>query len=42
MAGITQNKRVPYFHCSFLKNVKKNEKNIGITKTFKSNKTACK
>ena len=42
MAGITQNKHMPYFHCGPWKswNNKKNKEGVG--KSFKDSKTACK
>ena len=41
MAGITQNKQTPYFHCDPQKNNKK-EKQKGVSKSLKDSKTACK
>ena len=35
MAGITQNKQMPYFHCG-------NKSKKGVSKSFKESKTACK
>ena len=36
MAGITQNKQIPYFHCGPWKNWKKKR----VSKSFKDSKTA--
>ena len=41
MAGITQNKQTPYFHCGPYKNLNKKSKK-GVSKSFKDSKTDCK
>ena len=41
MAGITQKKQIPYFHCGSLKNWNRKSKK-GDNKSFKDSKTACK
>ena len=41
MAGITQNKQMPCFHCGPQKNLNKKSKK-GVCKSFKDGKTACK
>ena len=38
MAGITQNKQMPYFHCGSQKNWNKEKKKVN--KSFKDSKTA--
>lgn len=42
MAGVTQNKQTPYFHCGSQK-IRNNKKiKRGVTKSFRDNKTASK
>ena len=42
MAGITQNKQMPYFHCGPLKICNKKKSKEGVSKSFKDSKRACK
>ena len=42
MAGITQNKQTPYFHCGLQKNLNNKKSKKRATKSFKDSKTACK
>ena len=41
MAGITQNKQMPYFHCGPQKNFDNKKSKKGVSKSFKDNKTGC-
>ena len=42
MAGITQNKQTPYFHCGPQKNLDNRKSKKEVNKSFKDSKTACK
>ena len=42
MAGITQNKQMPYFHCGPQKNLDIKKSKNGVSKSFEDSKTACK
>ena len=42
MAGITQNKQMPYFHCGPQKNLDIKKSKKGVSKSFEDSKTACK
>ena len=42
MAGITQNKRMPYFHFGPQKKLNNKKSKKGVSKSFKDSKTACK
>ena len=42
MAGITQNKQMPYFHCGPQRDLDKKKSKKGVSKSFKDSKTACK
>ena len=42
MAGVTQNKQTPYFHCGPRKNLDNKKSKKGVNKSFKETKTVCK
>ena len=42
MAGITQNKQTPCFHCGPYKNLDNKKSKKRVSKSFKDSKTACK
>ena len=42
MAGTTQNKQMPYFHCGPQKNLDNKKSKKEVSKSFEDSKTACK